>query len=162
MTVNLLVVALNFLHLGSCRCSPAAGGSGRALAPAQLLWVDELMRLVGSWDRPPLVIGGRGRARVGALDEFARSHTGLLEGELVTIPDDFGARPFSAERCRFMKHHAAFDPLPWLAPLEAAVYDDPTLLEGGDVDYQGVGVMRQQGTRPSSSPSPARSTPGAS
>ena len=80
----------------------------------------------------------------------------------MTIPDDFGARPFSAERCRFMQQHAAFDPLPWLAPLEAAVYDDPTLLEGGDVDYQGVGVMRQQGARPSSSPSPARSTPGAS
>ncbi len=52
-TVNLIVVALSYLHAGSKRYCPEAGRSGMALNAVQQSAVDHFRDLARLWCRPP-------------------------------------------------------------------------------------------------------------
>ena len=71
-------------------------------------------------------------------------------GVLLATPSAFDVRPFEAARCRIMQMDAASGPKPWLSPLGAAVYEDPKLLEGGQVDYAGSALCGSRATDMSS------------
>ena len=145
LAVNLMVVSLSFLRLGSRRFCPAEARSGMPLNEAQNSMVSRVRELARSWCRGPLQMGERGRKKLESLLEFGRAMRDATLGGIYPAPPPLAVQPLVAARAKYMKEEQHFCPTPWLPVFEAATYVEPRLLERRPPADHGLPPMKQPG-----------------
>ena len=101
------------------------------LSAQQMYVCESLLVLSRMMCRPPFYFGGRGRAKLDSLVDYAVEVAARAPGDVAPPPAALVGATFKADRAEFMTEHAHFDPTPHLDVLDAACYVEPRLLELG-------------------------------
>lgn len=167
---NMMILVLNWLHMGKPRCWPKGCDPFASLNDEQLAIVERLEHLSGEWllfRDVTAVSMGRTAGKVESLEAMVHKleaiaaalspHTGSGKGSLrgaipsgareAMVEDIQLAKPIEADRLNF-KGRPSFDPSPYLAEPARSLYEDPLKFATPPEEFfKEVPAVKARGTR---------------